>query len=116
MTTFSTDHSEAGTDFLVKDIDYRYTSGTVILANNCDGDKPLSVDDGLVVEVTRQDGTTAGFSHDFSSGCSGSIGDAGPFGMTSLLRPGVNRIRFRFRDNCGQGGSSSLRIALVRGP
>ena len=36
--------------------------------------------------------------------------------MTSLLRPGVNRIRFRFRDNCGKGGPSSLRIALVHGP
>ena len=114
---FSSAHSEANTDFLTKTVSFRYTSGRVLLARNCDGTRPLNVDDGIVVEVTRPSGSSApAFDHDFSGGCSGVITDAGPFDLTSMFSPGINTVKVRFRDLCAQGGSGTSRVVLVRAP
>jgi hypothetical protein len=113
-STFSSDHSDAGTDFLVRSLTFRHGSGRVLLASNCDGDKPISVDDGIEITITHADGSTASFSHDFSDGCSGAIDSLGPTDLTPRFEPGNNAVEVHFKDLCGQAGSSTSRVLLVR--
>jgi hemolysin type calcium-binding protein len=113
VDSFSSSHSEAGTDFHVTQITVPYTSGPVTLARDCGGTQPINVNDGIVVEFTRPDGSTSSFSHDFSNGCSGTITSAGPFDLASNLAPGENTLKFRLRDLCGQGGSSTSDLMLI---
>ena len=110
---YASAHSQAGSDFLVRQEAIPYQSGPVRLARDCDGNDSLNVDDGIVVEVRRPDGSTSSFSHDFSNACSGGVADAGPFDLTSHFAPGQNAVTVRFRDNCGQGGSGSSSVYLV---
>ena len=110
---FASAHSQADSDFLVKQETIPYGAGSVTLARDCDGTDSLNVDDGIVVEVRRADGSTSSFSHDFSNGCSGAVTDAGPFDLTSHFRPGENAVTVRFRDGCGQGGSGTSSVYLV---
>lgn len=110
---FGNGHSQAGTDFFVKNLTLRYGSGPVKLARNCAGTTPLNVDDGITVEVTRPGGSTSSFSHDFSAGCSGTITDAGPFDLTSRFAPGNNAVKVRFQDICGAAGSGTSDVFLV---
>lgn len=76
----------------------------------------MSVDDEIIVEVTRPDGSTASFSHDFSANCGGvGIIPAGPFDITSLFATGTNLVKVRFRDKCGLAGSGASNIRLAFG-
>jgi len=114
VDSFASSHSQAGTDFFVTEITVPYTSGPVTLAKDCAGTQPINVDDGIVVESTRPDGSDGGsFSHDFSAGCSGTITAAGPFDLQNNLAPGENTLKFRLRDLCGQGGSSTSDLKLI---
>lgn len=114
--SFASSHSEPGSDFAVIQKTVSVGSGSVVLAKDCAGTEKISVDDGIIVEATRPDGSMSAFSHDFSGGCSGSIAPAGPFDLTSLFAPGANSVKVRFRDLCGQGGSSASDVFLVYTP
>ncbi len=114
--SFASSHSQADSDFAVVQKTVGIGSGPVMLAGDCAGTDPISVDDGIVVEVTRPDGSTSGFDHDFSGGCSGVITPAGPFDLTSRFVPGDNSVKVRFRDLCAQGGSSTSDVYLVYTP
>jgi hypothetical protein len=107
------DFSNAGADFATASHTIRYGSGTIMLAGGCDGDEDFTVNDEIIVEVTPEGGPTSTFSHDFSSDCSGGITAAGPFDLTSRFEPGENQVRVRYRDRCGQGGSSGNGTNLV---
>lgn len=114
---FSSPHSSAGSDFLVEDLQVDYlVSGPVQIVRSCTSSAKISADDGLVVEVTRPDGSTSSFSHDFSAGCSGAITPAGPFDIASRFGRGTNAVKVRLRDLCGQGGSGSSDIYLKYEP
>lgn len=110
---FGSDHSEAGSDFLVVERQIAYAGGPVALADGCEGSEPISVDDGIVVDVTRPGGSSSSFAHDFSNGCSGSITPAGPFDLASHFRRGQNTATFHFRDLCGAGGSGASDVFLI---
>ena len=110
---FAFQYRQADSDFEVRQTTIGYRSGTVKLAGNCEGTAPVSVDDGIVVEVTRPGGATNSFSHDFSGGCGGGIAPAGPFDLTSRLGAGSNAVKVRLRDLCGQGGSGTSALYLV---
>jgi hypothetical protein len=110
---FSSPISQAGRDFRVKDLSVLYVSGTVKVARSCTDSSKPSVDDGLLVEVTRPSGEKTSFSHDFSAGCSGTITPAEPFDITDRFVRGRNAVKVRLRDLCGQGGSSSSPLYLI---
>jgi hypothetical protein len=112
---FTKSGTQAGDDFLTRQVTFRYRAGVVKLSRNCGGDQAVHVDDEMFVEVTHPDGTKANFSHDFSSNCSGLVTDAGPFDVSSLFQPGANTVKVRFHDRCGQGDSATSRVVLIGG-
>jgi uncharacterized delta-60 repeat protein len=89
-----------GNPFLSRTIQVLYNGGTVRVAGSADGTQPVAVDDKLLVSVTHPDETVSSASFDYSNGCVG-VTPAGPHDITSLLQPGLNLVRFTFKDVCG---------------
>jgi hypothetical protein len=87
----------------------RYSEGPVILAGDSAGTLEFGVDDVLIVKVVRPDGTTATFSNDFSSNCSGGITPLPPTDISSKFEAGMNKVLVTLKDKCGFiEGSSAL--------
>lgn len=97
-----------GTVFFDETFRIDYIGGPVVVASDCEGTAPVSVDDEL--RISR--GSSAEFSHDYSNECSGVITPAGPHNITSLFTPGINQVRVRLMELCG-GGSSNSDLRLV---
>lgn len=86
-----------------------YGGFRVILAGDSSGAAPVSVDDVIEVVVTRPDGSTQSYSHDYSQGCRGQIFPTGPQDLSSLFAEGANSVQVTLRDTCGTYlGSSDL--------
>ena len=81
----------------------------VVLASSSNGSGEVSVDDAIDIVVTRADGTTRSYSHDYSHGCKGRIFPTPPKDLTGLFAEGSNSVRVTLRDICGTFmGSSDL--------
>ena len=78
-----------------------YTGGTAVLSSNADGTGYVSVDDGIVVTVTRPDTTIATFDFDYSHGGCYELTGEPPHDITSLFQTGTNEVRVQFVDICG---------------
>ncbi|MCL5959431.1 MAG: DUF11 domain-containing protein, partial [Chloroflexi bacterium] len=60
----------------------------------------FSVDDAMVLTVTRPDGSVVTWSRVFEVGCY-AVYPSGPVDITSLFRAGVNTVSIRLYDVCG---------------
>jgi hypothetical protein len=103
--------ADAGEIFFDTTVEFTFTGGTVLLAEDPDGGGDAFVDDEIIVTVTRPDATTATFDHDYSNGCSGRITHTNS-DVTVLFQPGVNQVRVQFKNTCG-GNASADSLSLV---
>jgi hypothetical protein len=91
-----------------------FVDGTVWLSANADGTGQVHVDDQIIVDVVRPDGTAAAFTHAYHHNCQGGgISPSPPHDISGLLLPGTNQVRVRFQDVCGVWeGSSSYWLVM----
>ncbi len=101
----------AGEIFFDTTVQFTFSGGTVLLAEDPDGTGNAFVDDEILVTVTHPDQTTATFDHDYSNGCSGSITHTNS-DVTAFFQPGVNQVRVQFKNTCG-GNASADSMSLV---
>jgi hypothetical protein len=104
--------SQVGTMYFKANFDLLVGSGPVILAGLQDGTGTTAVDDVVVITITRPDGTTTTWKHDYSNGCSGAIGELAPQDLTASFQPGVNHVAVVLKDKCGSvSGAQQMWIA-----
>src|SRR5581483_2514171 len=82
------------------ELQLRYTSGRVVLSGDPAPLAPFAVDDHMLVEVTRPDGTIAQMEQTFTSDCWVDE-PVSPEDVTDLFLPGVNRVVVTVSDVCG---------------
>jgi hypothetical protein len=83
-----------------------YDGGPVMLSSTSNGLSSTLVDDVLSLKVTRPDGTTVGFTHDYSGGC-GPDKPMAARDLSSLFQSGKNKVGLTLKDKCGGGESAS---------
>lgn len=110
--------TSVGAVFFDRTVPFAYTSGRVLLAGSADGTAGQYVDDVLRLTVTRPDGSTASYVHDYSHGCQGFISVDPPEDVTGLFRPGTNSVQVVLQDQCGVvvGSSEHYLVAVNEGP
>jgi len=103
---------QIGETYYSNQVQITYQSGQVILS----GDPPpinlFAVDDGMILTVTRPDGTTASWSHVFEVGCY-TINPLAPVDITNLFQPGVNLVSVSLYDICGFSEGTANAIFLT---
>jgi hypothetical protein len=78
-----------------------FSGQTVTLSSHADGTGSIAVDDVLVIQVKRPDGSKAKYQHDFSNGCAGQIFPIAPVNITNLFAAGLNKVTVTMKDKCG---------------
>ncbi len=102
-----------GEIFFDKTFNVAYGGGQLLLSSSWDGAGWVSVDDRIIVTVTRPDLSTAVFDHRYDVGPCSSLSDVPPHNITSLFQSGTNQVRVQFQDACG-GGLGSTPYWLVQ--
>jgi len=104
-----------GAVFFKREMEIHYAKGPVILSGALSPAAPFSVDDAIMVTVTRSDGTESRWTHVFNADCyPNSFVDAQD--LTWMFRPGVNTLRVELADVCGTTWGTSGAILLTNGP
>jgi hypothetical protein len=91
---------EQGEALPTAEFDIGYTDGNVMLSGDMSSSDPFWVDDYLVIEVTRPDGTVARWERNFTPDCYKDQA-ATPEDLTELFQPGLNTVRVTIFDVCG---------------
>ena len=108
--------TEGGERFFERWITVDYFGDEVLLSADPDGSGDIWVDDALLIEVMRPDGTRDQRTIDFSFGCQGWISSLPPQALTSLFMVGRNRVHIMAYDICGAMiGSSRLCLFMKQG-
>lgn len=104
---------ETGETFFTKELIVDYAAGSVFISSDNIGVGEILVDDALIIQVKRADGSQESLSYDFSSGCQVATdrfeNAVHPRDITNLFAPGKNEVSISLYDICGGNvGSSSL--------
>jgi hypothetical protein len=104
--------AQRGETFYTTGLEITFNRGRLFLAGDPPPTNSFTVDDGMRLEVTRPDGTTATWSHNFNTGCIRNE-PLPAQDVTKVFQPGVNRIAVTLYDICGSSKGSEAPIWLV---
>ena len=98
-TEFPKQNRGDGQTFFDQTFEIDYREGEVLLSRYSDGQGRIIVDDELIVDITRPDGTMSSFTRG---------GGITPIMLASILHVGRNQIRIRLRETRYESRATSL--------
>jgi hypothetical protein len=93
--------------FFTTTITVNYIKGKLKMSGSAAGTGTMLVDDALVLHVTRPDGTTVAFSHDFDKVPCTPATPSKPIDISPMFQPGANKLTVALQDMCGGSEGSS---------